>query len=60
MVDIGWFGNMQKAFETIIKKSGYPLNITGYYLGYNTGSNNYKIQDMNGYVHDPSKSLLIF
>ena len=60
MVDIGWFGNMQKAFETIIKKSGYPLNITGYYLGYNTGSNNYKIQDMNGYVHDPSKKSADF
>ena len=30
------------------------------YLGYNTGSNNYKIQDMNGYVHDPSKKSADF
>lgn len=35
IVDIGWFGNMQKALKTICKEAGIKVNINGYYVGYN-------------------------
>lgn len=52
IVDIGWNGNMQKAFTSIVSKANYPIKITGYYLGSRTASGNYKYQSMNGYLHD--------
>jgi len=35
IVDIGWFGNMQKALLKICKAAGIDAEITGYYLGIN-------------------------
>lgn len=33
VVDIGWFGHMQRALERIVKKAHIPVEIHGYYLG---------------------------
>lgn len=51
IVDIGWNGNMQKAFEKVVK-TFYPQisDVTGYYLGIFTDTNNYKIQKMNSFI----------
>lgn len=52
IVDIGWNGNMQKAFEKIVK-CVYPAisDVTGYYLGIFTDTNNYKIQKMHSFIY---------
>lgn len=55
IVDIGWNGNMQQAFQKIIKSAKYPMNITGYYLGYTTSAGNQKRQKMKGYIHSREK-----
>ena len=62
IVDIGWNGNMQKAFEKILKAFCPQIkSVTGYYLGVFTDTNNYKIQEMNSFIQnaDHVKELYI-
>lgn len=51
VVDIGWNGNMQRAFEKIVAAGEININVDGYYLGYLTKSSNYAKQRMHGYLH---------
>lgn len=51
IVDIGWNGNMQKAFERIVK-TYVPsiISVSGFYLGVFTETQNNKIQKMESYI----------
>lgn len=52
IVDIGWFGNMQKAIETLtVEKS---IDVTGYYMGNRNENFNSK---MKGYLFSDSKNI---
>lgn len=51
VVDIGWNGNMQRAFEKIAAAGEINIDVDGYYLGYLTKSQNYAKQRMHGYLN---------
>lgn len=50
-MDIGWNGNMQRAFEKIAAAGEINIDVDGYYLGYLTKSQNYAKQRMHGYLN---------
>ena len=51
IVDIGWNGNMQKAFEKIINAYVPEVDsVTGFYYGVFTSTKNHEIQKMNSYI----------
>lgn len=54
IVDIGWNGNMQKAFEKIIACADLDIKVKGFYLGYHSISGNHLNQKMYGYIHNGS------
>lgn len=49
IVDIGWFGNMQKALEKVKNDN---TKITGFYVGLNPNNKNQKNNNMFGYIFD--------
>lgn len=56
IVDIGWNGNMQKAFINTIRAEKLPIEISGYYLGYTTAAGNHTKQEMHGYLRGDNGS----
>lgn len=52
IVDIGWFGNMQNALQSIV-----GLNVKGYYLGVNSDSPYKKSQYMKGFLFNKGDNL---
>lgn len=53
IVDIGWFGNMQKAINRIVEKSKIDIDIFGYYVGIVPDS---MIDAKKGYIFDRNKN----
>lgn len=60
IVDIGWNGNMQKAFEKIIRHFGLNITVQGYYLGIVPTSPNQFEYDMRGYLFQEGKNEELF
>ena len=60
IVDIGWYGNMQKAFEKIINDSGLDISLQGYYLGIVPDSVNQLEYNMYGYLFQKGKNEWLF
>ena len=56
LVDIGWFGNMQKAIEMIVAKERKKIIINGYYVGMNPFNKNQINYNMKGYLFDSYKN----
>lgn len=61
VVDIGWFGNMQKSLQSICKEAGIDVKIYGYYVGLNaeTDTKNKGI-NAEGYLFQYNKNLQLF
>ena len=60
IVDIGWFGDMQKALNKICNYANLQATIEGYYLGVVPNS---KIQDecvMNGFIFEKNKNEKLY
>lgn len=64
IVDIGWNGGMQNAFEKIASIWSVPTEIYGYYIGINTSNLGVKLHNLNGFVYDekshPDNRYLIY
>lgn len=60
IVDIGWFGNMQKAFQKIIDLNKLECNLTGYYIGIVPESDNQNKYSMNGFLFEKNKNEDLF
>lgn len=56
IVDIGWFGNMQKAIELNIKN----VDIYGYYLGIIPDSQNQNKYKMKGFLFEKNKNAQLY
>lgn len=56
IVDIGWYGNMQKSLELLLKSTNKEIEIEGYYLGVVPSTPNKKCQRMKGYLFDNGKN----
>lgn len=51
IVDIGWFGNMQVALESVCEHSKIDADIIGYYVGLCPDGQNQKVHKMEGYLY---------
>lgn len=60
IVDIGWNGNMQKAFEKIVRHYELDMEVYGYYLGIIPNSPNQQIYKMQGYLFQSGKNVDLF
>lgn len=60
IVDIGWFGNMQAALETILDKLEYETNIFGYYVGLIPNGKNQNLYNMKGYLFDKNHNVELY
>lgn len=52
IVDIGWNGGMQNAFEKIASIWNEATEIHGYYIGINTNNLGVPLHNINGFVYD--------
>lgn len=60
IIDIGWNGNMQMAFNNIVNKSKVKTKIEGYYIGVLPESKNVGKIKMTGYLFDEEKNRDIY
>lgn len=60
IIDIGWYGNMQKALEKIIKNSNLNVKLSGYYVGVVPSSKNQEKFKMNGFLFEKNKNEDLF
>lgn len=60
IVDIGWYGNMQRALSEIVKKNGRNAHIKGYYLGVipNSAAVRESNIDVKGYLFEEGRCNL--
>lgn len=56
IIDIGWNGNMQMAFNNVIKASKQNIKVDGYYVGVLKESKNIGKIKMNGFLFDEVKN----
>lgn len=56
IVDIGWFGNMQNAIESL----GLDINLYGFYMGIEPRKNYQKKYKMYGYLFETNKNINLF
>lgn len=56
IIDIGWNGGMQNAFEKIASVWSVPTEIHGYYIGINTSNLGVDLSNVNGYVYEQKKN----
>lgn len=56
IVDIGWFGNMQNAIESL----GLDIDLYGYYMGIEPRKNYQNIYKMYGYLFETNKNINLF
>lgn len=59
IVDIGWYGNMQKAFSSMVSMNNEIL-IDGYYLGIVPESKNQERLNMHGYLFEKGKNEKLY
>ena len=52
IVDIGWFGNMQNAFQTILDRENINIFVDGFYTGLVPASLNQEKYNMRGFMFD--------
>lgn len=60
IVDIGWFGNMQRALNKVVKKSQIPVKIQGFYLGLNPFSKVVSDDVAHGFLFDRNYNIELF
>lgn len=60
IVDIGWNGNMQLAFNNLVISTGDKTNITGYYIGVLPESKNLGKIDMKAFLFDDKNNEDIY
>ena len=60
IVDIGWYGNMQKSICSIIDASGLSMKVDGYYLGVVPNSKNQIELNMEGYLFENNKNTKLY
>lgn len=60
IVDIGWYGNMQRAFERIVHHFNLDITVHGYYLGIVPESINQLEWKMQGYLFQKEKNEWLF
>ena len=60
VVDIGWYGNMQKSICSIIDAGGLSMKVDGYYLGIVPDSKNQIELNMKGYLYANNKNTKLF
>lgn len=58
IVDIGWYGNMQKALENTKKIANWNVDIDGYYVGIVPDSDKQLIYNMKGYLFEKGREEL--
>lgn len=58
IVDIGWYGNMQNALESISKIANWNVNIYGYYVGIIPKSDKQQKYNMKGFLFEKGKEKL--
>lgn len=60
IIDIGWNGNMQMAFNNVIKAASKNIKVDGYYVGVLPESKNIGKIKMNGFLFDDKKNNDIY
>lgn len=60
IVDIGWFGNMQRNLEKLLIKENDNVFIDGYYMGVNPYNSHADEIKMNGYCFAPNYNLNVY
>lgn len=60
IIDIGWYGNMQKTLEKLLDSIYKDIKIDGYYLGLVPFSENLNHHYMKGYLFDRDKNIDIY
>lgn len=55
IIDIGWFGNMQRALLKVAAAAKIPVTIHGYYLGLRATTSITRDANAKGYLFEPGK-----
>lgn len=60
IVDIGWFGNMQRSLDKVVEKAQIPAKVQGFYLGLNPFSKVLSDDVAHGFLFDRNYNIELF